>query len=135
MPGIAPPVTGLTPKVAGIHWDDLLGQFRLKISFQLVTPFGTFPEREEFFFYADLASVLNAIKAIWAITTTLEADNGYYITAPPGDFTVLATPPPGHAVRAYLASTLPDPFVDTGVDLSGTPLYDGTADTWGITPP
>jgi hypothetical protein len=129
-----PPV-GLTPKVAGIHWDDLLGQFRLKISFQLVTPFGTFPEREEFFFYADLASVLNAIKTIWAITTTAGAANGDFTTAPLGDWSQLTATATGTAERGYLAALLPAPFVDAGVDLSGETPYDGVAHTWGITPP
>lgn len=126
---------GLTPKVAKIHWDDILHQFRLKITFQLTTPFGTLPEVEQVFDLGDLTGVLDMIKNVWAIVTTAEQDMGYYITAPAGTFAGLADIPVNKAVRNFVGPDMPDPYTPTETGPDTIPAYDGTADNWGQTGP
>lgn len=53
-----------TPIVAKVHWDDVLGHFSLKITFQLDGPTGNF-HREIKLTAADLATALADIVTAW----------------------------------------------------------------------
>jgi hypothetical protein len=126
---------GITPKVSRLHFDDILNQFRLHITWQLQTPFGTFPQMEEILTFGDLATALNAIKTIWAIVTADTDETEQWVFAPLGDFTPLTTVPTGSVLRTYILKPLPP--VDVG-DITGpddVEDYDGESDDWGATPP
>lgn len=127
--------TGVTPKVAKIHWDDLEKLFKLKITFMLVTPLGVFPSQEFTFDFADLASAIQEILTLWALSTTGDVGAGGYITAPAGDLTVLGNPGPGMAARLYQEQINPPGFVDDATAPDVVPDYNGVTDSWGQTTP
>ena len=128
-----PIIFGLTPKVSRLHFDDILSQFTLRITWQLSTPFGVFPQREEFLTFADLASALNAIKAIWGTVASTDDATTKYIFAPLGDFAPLTTVPDGKEERTYVAAP-PPPFDMPDVEAPDVvPDYDGESDDWGQT--
>jgi len=126
---------GLTPEVARIHFDDLAQAFELHISWQLVTPFGAFPHREEVFTLGDLATVLNTIKAIWALTTDSEDRSAANVYCLLGDFSVLTTVPAGLSLRTEQTAEFPTGGVGDIEGPDTVPDYDGEADDWGSTPP
>jgi hypothetical protein len=130
-----PPTYGITPEVSRLHWNDLLSQFQLHISWQLTTPFGTFPHKEEVLTFGDLATALNAIKTIWAIVATATDDDQKAVFAPLGDFTMLTSVSEGTVLRTAVAVELPPPslLILDGPDV--VPDYDGESDSWGATAP
>lgn len=126
---------GITPKVSRLHFDDLLQQFKLHISWQLATPFGVFPQMEEVLTFGDLATALNAIKTIWAIVTTDTPEDQQWVFAPLGDFTPLTTVPTGSVLRSYIAQPIPENGVAAITGPDTVPDYDGESDDWGATTP
>jgi len=126
---------GITPKRATVHWDDLVSEWQLHISWQLTTPFGTFPEKQERLTFGDLAALLNTIKTIWAIFATGTDATEVYVFAPLGDFSILNSVPEGFSLRTVAeASTPVTDALDPGTP-DTVPDYDGEGDDWGATPP
>src|SRR5215471_12050423 len=90
---------GITPQSARVHFSDLTQDWTLTISWQLTTPFGTFRKEEHVLRFGDLATLLTAIKTIWAIVTADTDSTEQYVFAPLGDFTPLTAVPDGMVLR------------------------------------
>ena len=126
---------GLTPKVARIHYDDVARDYELHISWQLVTPQGVFPEVEQIITLADLASVLDKIKSLWALVAQGTSDGTEAINAPIGDYTSLGILPSGMQNRTVTLATYETPdFGDVSAP-DDMPDYDGSGTDWGATTP
>lgn len=121
----------VTPKVAGIHYNDLTQQWHLHMSRQEKTGLGVFQEMDKETFMS-LAELIVALLNFWALVGELRT--GTLINAPLGSLAEI-----GAAVTAQgvldvsLAAT---PVAATGpTDLDpGVGDYDGAADSWGATP-
>lgn len=133
MPDLITTALGLTPKVAKIHWDDLAQLFELHISWQIVTPLGAFPEKEEVITAGTLAEILNLIKTIWALTTDSMSRDEANIYAKLGDFTSVGTVPDGFVLRTEQVAEFPAPMVGDIEGPDTVPDYDGESDSWGAT--
>lgn len=100
---MAAPTNVLTPQVAGIHWDDILSEFQLHISYTIKTPVGNF-RKEVRVSASDLLAAIQEIMTIWGSTTYAGVDHSTapfgnkdaftaYVTAlPVADFTTVAAP-------------------------------------------
>lgn len=124
--------TFLTPKSAEIHFDDLEGLFRLKISFQIVTPVGIFEPIHIEGDLGTLTAVLNALVKWWA-TVAVDGDD-HNIYANLGDLTIAAVAD-GFQLRQQALLSNPAGFSDEGTLDDPEFTYDGGEDDWGATPP
>lgn len=121
----------LTPVIGNIHFDDLLHTFKLRMTFQLVTPLGDF-EREVELTLSDLAAVLTAIPEIWAGVGTVADDPTPTINFVVGDLAAAgAKIALGSPWDENLQSAPGVPTFDPTIVYAGD--YDGVADNWGAT--
>lgn len=109
-----PPVTAqntLVPKKASIHFDDLLQQFYLKITFQFQTPLGVF-QREVRITAANLAAAITDLLNTWGAAPTGVEPASFGVYAPIGDLEHLG-PFTSPLQVTYVAQEVPDVDVPT----------------------
>lgn len=118
----------IVPIKGTAHWDDLQQVWRGVASFQEKDVGGSVPWKETVETFLTLAQLIQWLLEVWAAPgSTVGANMGdmsaltTWISNWQGTFT------PGSSEVA------PSPVVFPGADFTDPP-YDGTADTWGVTP-
>lgn len=122
----------VTPKVAGIHYNDLTQQWHLHASKQEKTGQGIFQPMDKETF-ATLVDLLQVLLEFWVLAGTNPL--GATINAPVGDLAAFGAAmgsmvPMTAALQAPFTPAVPPADLDPGVG-----DYDGEADSWGATTP
>ena len=119
----------LTPVVAGIHFDDILQMFELKITWQLKTPLGNF-EKETRITGDTLSEIIQAILATWGAPGSDPLVLGLNFSL--GNTAVLAEWLAGQTFP--ITHLLTVPAGSAGADGPVDPDYVYSGD-WGVTAP